>query len=144
MNEVYWVTGGIFAVLLAASLWDIRRREIHPWMMLATAILSGCSCFLQRAETGILMMAAALLPGAVLLLIALVSGQSMGYGDGLLAICAGPGFGLVQMVTGVFFAFFFSALWAVMLLASKKGGRKTRIPFVPMLTLGLGVMQLVS
>lgn len=80
--------------------------------------------------------------GLVLILLALVSGQVLGVGDGV-----------VFVITGIFMGFwgnvelFLVSLWlagilALFLLIVKKKGRKYQIPFVPFI-LGAYVLMLV-
>lgn len=137
-----------FGILLCASVRDIKKREVATWMMAAALLLSVCACALQASSAGIMevLLAAgvSLLPGMALLMMAALFQDKMGFGDGFMALFLGPVFGVEGMVTGLFLAFFFSAVVSVFLIAMKKAGRKSTIPFLPFLTAGMGVMHLVS
>lgn len=74
-----------------------------------------------------------ILPGILLMATAGITGQAVGYGDGLvLAVC-----GLVVKAEGsvgiLLYGLFLSAAAALYLLTVKKAGRKREIPFVPCL-----------
>lgn len=134
----------VMTVLGITSFQDLKSREIPVWLLICCGALSaGKVIFLL---TGARFVPAefmiSLLPGALLLLTAYVTGQGVGYGDGLLALCIGPAVGAAALVTGMCVAVMVSGLVSVVLLALRKAGRRTKIPFVPFLTFGLGVMML--
>ena len=133
-----------FALLLAASVLDIKKQEIAGWMMAGAAALSVTACILQWKEVAASEMALSVLPGVVLILLAVLFRGSFGMGDGIFAACLGPVFGVAQMASGIFFALLFGAMAGIALIVSRKGSRKSTLPFVPLLTLGMGVTQLVS
>ena len=133
-----------FLVLISASVTDILRREVATWMMALAGVISLTGCLTQPLPGFLPQAGLSLLPGLALLGLAALSRERMGYGDGIMAALIGPCFGLQQMVTGLFLAFLLSAVVSVGLIALKKAGRKTTIPFLPFLTAGMGVMQLVS
>ena len=148
MNTEQVMIVAAFLILVSASVRDIRKREVATWMMAGAFLVSAIACLLQvnsAPGTRILLSAGvSLLPGLALLAMAALFRDKMGFGDGLMALLFGPAFGLQRMVTGLFLAFFFSGLVSLVLIALKKAGRKSTIPFLPFLTAGMGVMQLVS
>ena len=78
------------------------------------------------------------------ILLSFVSRQSVGYGDGLLLLCAGPALGAGVAVMGMIAAVFACGLVSGALLIFKKVGKKAQMPFVPFLTFGMGVMMLAQ
>lgn len=132
--------------MVISSIGDIRSKEVFLWeilgclgMSFAAVILSICGNSFDASD--ILM---SLMPGAFLLLIAYVSRSSMGYGDGLLLLAAGPALGSNVTVMGMIAAVFACGLISGLLLVFKRVGRKARIPFVPFMTFGMGVMLLAQ
>ena len=87
-------------------------------------------------------LAASLMPGAALLLVALVTHEAVGYGDGLLLLVAGPLFGWQKMLLCIPAALLLTSAVSVFLLAFKKADRKTKILFIPFLAAGMGVISL--
>ena len=80
---------------------------------------------------------AAILGGGFFLLIFLISkGAAMGFGDVKLAVLMGLLLGLPKVLVALFLAFFFGAIIGVILMAFKKKGLKSEIPFGPFLIAG--------
>ena len=144
MNTENILIMAVFCILVIASIRDIIKREVAIWMMALAGVVSLAGCLTQSLPGYLPQAGLSLLPGMALLGMAALSREKMGYGDGIMAALVGPCFGLQQMVAGLFLAFLFSAMVSVVLIALKKAGRKTTIPFLPFLTAGIGVMQLVS
>ena len=130
------------AVLCCASVCDYKTKQIPRALLLVCAGVSACAALAALSGGGMTWMQFlyALMPGAVLLALSFLSRQNIGYGDGLLMLLAGPTFGAEKTAAGVLCAFFFSAVCSVILLILRRVKKKTRIPFVPFLTAGLGVM----
>ena len=132
----------ILLILVISAIGDIRNKEISLREVAACVAVSASSATvgLMRGETGVIAILLSLIPGGIILLIGLLSRQQVGYGDALLALGAGPAMGLFCMGAGLLLALFFSSIFSLCLLAFKKAGKRTRIPFVPFMALGLGVM----
>ena len=130
-----------FAVTAVAAVFDIRKKEL-PWPVFAAAGLTSAICMIKSAMGGGDWYAAPLLsliPGAALLALAFLSRESMGYGDGLFAMSVGPVFGMETMFLGIFAAFFLCGITSVILLVFRKADRKSSLPFIPFLLVGMGV-----
>lgn len=124
----------IVDVVLLGSLavlgWiDIKQKMIPVVPVVATGIM----LLLYRLWEGNSFegVAAGLLPGAVLLLLAFCTGESIGSGDGLVVCMVGAGCGLENTVAVLGMALVCVALLAIVLLAAGKAGRKTELPFLP-------------
>ncbi|MBR0165065.1 MAG: prepilin peptidase [Lachnospiraceae bacterium] len=130
--------------LIIAAVADIRTKKISMVWIACTAFLSVVSAAVALTDrTGTIRgILAAMLPGAGLVLLSVLSRQSVGAGDGLLLAATGPVFGWRLALTGLMTAFFLSAIVSAVLLISGKAGRKTRIPFVPFLASAMGVMTI--
>lgn len=127
--------------MIAASAEDLKNLEISILMPVSCGIVS-CTFFavgISKGEMDILGMVLALIPGAILLFLAFATRQSIGYGDGLMAISLAPFLGLRQMCFCIVVAFTLSSILAVLIMLLKKGDRKARIPFIPLLAIGVGV-----
>ena len=129
-------------LLAATSLYDMRTRKIPVMLIALTAVLSlveGTIILTDHTGTP-LQIFGALLPGAALVALSLISAQSIGLGDGLLIAAAGPVFGGYTICAGVMLAFFFSAVVSLVLMVWKRADKKMRIPFVPFLASAMGVV----
>lgn len=137
---------GVLLIMIITSVGDIRSRAVLMWEILGCFAMSfakvAYSIYGGSFDASDVLMS--MMPGAFLLLLAYVSRQNVGYGDGLLILCAGPALGSNITVMGMIAGVFACGLVSGLLLVIKKVGRKARIPFVPFMTLGMGVMMLAQ
>ncbi len=138
--EMKWIIISVF--MAVCTITDIRKKEIP----VAVVALSGLALFFyvifgeKKQWMDILY---SLMPGMLLLMLSYCTRESIGYGDGLvvlvIGICMGMGI-CIAAVTGLII----SAICAAALLALRKAGGKSRIPFVPFLSVGLGVVLIAQ
>lgn len=137
---------GVLLIMIISSIGDIRSRDVFLWEILGCFGMSfakvAVSIYGGNFDASDVLMS--LVPGVFLLLLSFVSGQSVGYGDGLLILCAGPALGAGVAVMGMVAGVFACGLISGILLVLKKVGKKAKMPFVPFLTLGMGVMMLAQ
>ncbi len=143
MFGVWWLVVGIliFAVL---SVFDIRSRRIPICGFVIVFVYSVLSlaCFRETefVWTDVLM---SVIPGLVLMGLSVITEGKVGLGDGILVAEIGLALGIEKcacMLTG---ALVLSCLFAGGLLVFRKAGLQTRIPFVPFITAGMGVIAFV-
>ncbi len=117
--------------LFAVSIMDIRSRKVPVWTLVMGGVLTSAACICQK--NGYPDIARGMLPGIFLLLTAFVTGKA-GYGDGVVLLFLGmtAGAGESFIIFGI--SLFLAALFSVLLLALRKAGRNTGIPFLPFLT----------
>ena len=77
-----------------------------------------------------------LLPGALVLGLAFLTREQIGYGDGLLLLTLGCCLGIESTLGILMGGLYISFVVSLFLLVLKRAGRNTRIPFVPCLFLG--------
>ena len=128
--------------MLVCSYEDLRKKEVALWKIgcCGVASLFRIGMEIVGGNADYIAFLLSLLPGAVLLGISFVTREGIGYGDGLLMLSIGPAVGLRSLAAGMFVAFFVSSIFSAALLLIKKVKRNYRIPFIPFLTIGLGVM----
>lgn len=80
-----------------------------------------------------------LLPGVGLLVIAFITKESIGYGDGLAVMVLGLWTGAIFAVLTLFIGVLAAGIWSVICLLRK---RTEPIPFIPFLLLGMEVVLL--
>ncbi len=124
----------ILAGLAVLSWTDIRTRKVP----VIPVMLSGVVFVIYRVWTGVTVMelAAGILPGTLLLLLAFVSGESIGKGDGLVLFMLGIYCGMAKAVAVLGMALLLAAVLALVLLLLKRANRKTKLPFLPCLCAG--------
>ncbi len=110
LNFTYLYTGIVLAAGLLITEWMGRngRLPASEWILSA-------------------------LPGLLFLLLALLSREKIGYGDGVMLLILGACLGWREIWKLWMMANLLLLFASIFLLATKKAGRNTRIPFVPFL-----------
>lgn len=125
--------------LLIMSIQDIKRREISLWLILVY-VLSGiiASIFLYSVMDVVF----SLIPGALMLFLAFVSEEKIGYADGLISIGLGIWMGTELSVIVIVLSFgcvgAYSIVFILIEMIKKKGiNLQKQLPFIPFLLGGL-------
>ena len=136
----------VLLLLLIASAVDIRKKEVPLWELGVAGALSAAKIITDLVVGSFdpLASALALVPGALFLALAFITRQGVGYGDGLLILCIGPALGLYGLALGLIISLFACSLFSGVLLLLKRAKGGTRIPYIPFLTIGMGVMMLAQ
>ncbi len=131
---IAWV---LISVLIVASFLDIKSLEIPDGVSLWIAALGVISFFIPGLLwwERVLGIFAASLPLFIIFLI--TDGNAMGMGDIKFMAAAGLLLGYKLALLSLFSSAIFGSIIGILLIVSKKKGRKDPIPFVPMLSLGI-------
>lgn len=116
---------------------DIHRKQIS---VIRSVFLGIVACMMRgwmgQPDPGLeslRFLAGAMLPGGILLIIAKITRQAVGYGDGILltvcGLCLGGKIAVLLFVTGLWLLFPVS----MVLLLSGRAGRRDELPFAPFL-----------
>ena len=116
------------AVLAGIDL-KIRKIPVLPVLFLGLFSVG----FRLWAGIGLWELAAGMIPGVILLGLAVCTGESIGIGDGLVLLVLGGFAGIVRTVAVLGVALVLAAALSVCLLLLKKVKRKTELPFLPCL-----------
>lgn len=127
--------------LFIGSIFDLKTRKLPLIFLL---FFGGVAVVLMilgfsKEPTDIL---ARILPGILLLMLGFATREGIGYGDGAAAVILGLLLGWEWCIAAVMAGFFLSTLCAAVLLMLKRVNGKSRIPYIPFLTVGLVVMLL--
>lgn len=128
------------AVLLWLAIQDKRHlgiSRLQLWIGAGILLFAGsfCECSRQVRLGGAAF-------GAVLFAFIYFSKEALGVADGIVITACGIAFGLYEVVVLCFFASLYAGGYAVVLLLTKKAGRKSRIPFLPFLLLGYVTLRM--
>lgn len=132
--------------LTAAAICDIRSKSLPVILLVAGGIMTA-AYEVSLAAGGMLdlyNLMLAMLPGILMLIVSYASCGSMGTGDGLTALIAGPMLGAGAAFVVMCIAFLLSGAVAVTLLTVRRAGRSTRIPFVPMIAAAAGMVAICT
>lgn len=126
-------------LLIIESIFDIRKREINMKVLLIWFVL-GSVIFIVSPERDWLLFVGGIAEGAALLLVSFATREGIGMGDGFILMCTGAFLGAKNNLIMFFVACLLCSVLSGILIAGKKAGRNTRIPFVPFLVPGFIVM----
>ncbi len=120
--------------LFCISIMDIRKCRVPVGML---AIGGGLSvlvlaCRYYVGEIDYFNVLKGILPGALLLLIAFVT-KKAGYGDGIVLLVLGVAAGGGKSLLFFGLSLLLICIWSILLLALRKAGHNTKIPYVPFL-----------
>lgn len=134
-NLELWQWIMLLLILLPATIVDIKLKRINVYLCLVAmlAVLAFRTLVIEEKDVVII---ADLIPGVVMLFISFLSGEKIGYGDGIMLTYIGCVMGWKGALTALFVSLFASAVISVILLLLKKADRKTEIPFVPFISIG--------
>lgn len=116
--------------LLIISIWDVRKRRVPVWLLIPGGIFALAEAAGQ--QYGELTVVRIMLPGAVLLLLALTTGN-VGYADGIVMLFLGVISGSEKSLLIFGISLFLAAICSLVLLALRKVKKNTGIPFLPFL-----------
>ncbi len=138
-----FVGGAVFALMLLAIFFIDLEHRIVPNAISYPGLVLG---LLLAIPQGRLLEASlsALGAGSVFFLIAILSRGGMGGGDIKLAAMMGAFLGWPEIAVALMLAFFLGAGAGVLLIALRRGTRKTPIPFGPALAVGAVVAFLAG
>jgi leader peptidase (prepilin peptidase)/N-methyltransferase len=113
---------------------DIRRRKIYPMLTLVGAVtglaVRAVLLYPERGGAGTaLSVLLSLLPGALLILLARLTEEKVGYGDGIMLLMLGSWTGAAEASVSFLIALFYAAI------VGAASGKK-EVPFVPYLAAG--------
>lgn len=122
----------VWIFLAVGSIYDGRYQRI-PVVLVAVGALAGVLLGDRGTPAGWMY---CLLPGIGMLFLAFLTGEKVGYGDGLFLCALGLLTGVEECLTDMMFGLLGACLVSILLLLLKKGTVKTKIPFVPFLLAG--------
>lgn len=126
--------GILLVFLVIHTVLDIRSHMVPVWS--AMGFLAGGAAVALIGGESPLTLAAGMIPGAAMLLTGKLSGEAVGYGDGLAVLVTGCCLGLRETCGAVLSGLVLSAGWSILLMVTGKAGMKNEIPWIPFLLLG--------
>lgn len=129
---------GAIMFLAILSLEDIREKRISVKRVLIGALTAVICQLITRQASGIAIVGS-LIPGIVLLLLSVMTKESIGKGDGIVVMMLGLWIGGWMTFLVVCLAVWVAGIFAIVCLMRKK---RELIPFVPCLLMGMEVLLL--
>ena len=119
----------MLAVLAGFAVYDIKTKSVSLIAIAVSAV--GVLIYRLFAGTGMAELAAGLIPGLLVVMLAFVTKESIGIGDGLMLCVLGMFCGWRRCLAAFGLALVISAVFAMVLLVCRRAGRKTEIPLLP-------------
>lgn len=130
--------GAVPAILLILTVEDIRKMSVKGSMLLLGAfLLLAAGGF---SEPALWERIGGMLVGGGIVILSFLTKEAIGMADALLFIAYGTAFGIWSLLLLGLFSFGAAAIWSGAMLATKKVGRKGRVPFLPFFTFGYLVL----
>ena len=129
---------------MVGSIYDWKYRSVPVWILIVGGLggMAGILCTLVGTYGRSTEVWLALLPGAMALLLAYITREQIGYGDGVLLLIMGGCLGSYKVIVALLVAIAGSGVVSMLLLICRKAERSSRIPFVPFLCMGSFVTML--
>jgi leader peptidase (prepilin peptidase)/N-methyltransferase len=136
--QVEWLFIRDFAALAGLSVLsaeDLKRKEVSMIPVTGMAMI-GTMCSILGGEWADASFLMRFIPGLLALLLARVSGERIGYGDGWVLLCLGCYLSAENMINLCMISLFCIGIVALFMLLVLHRSRQAQIPFVPFLLLG--------
>lgn len=127
---------GAFMFLGMLTLEDIREKRISVKRLAVGALAAMICQFVERQISGASIICS-LIPGILLLLLSIMTRESIGKGDGIVVMVLGLWIGGQMTFMIVCLAVWAAGIFATICLIRKK---RESIPFVPCLLMGMEVL----
>lgn len=140
-NIQIMITSMILVYLGASAYCDFRWKRI-PWCVQGMGFVFMCICIIVQWKDSNTDLLFAIMPGAFLLLLAWVTKESIGYGDGVSILLLGGMAGFRNCVWVLCFSLILLSVAGLILLVIRRVNRKTKIPYLPFLFVAESFMLL--
>lgn len=122
----------LLILLVVCAVEDLKRKEVTVTYILVFGII-GVLLHLFYPNCSVYSMLWGLLLGIAVMTVSVLSGGSIGMGDGILMTVTGVYLGGYQNLELFFVGVFLAGIWSLGLLVFKKKKRKEKIAFMPFL-----------
>jgi leader peptidase (prepilin peptidase)/N-methyltransferase len=129
--------------LLVLSAEDLRKKEISLPKVAGIAAVGAVCSFLGGSWVDVSVLVQ-FVPGLLVLLLAWLSRERIGYGDGWVILCLGCYLGAEDIANLCMIALFCAGVVSLFMLLAMHRGRQTQIPFVPFLLIGYIVILAIE
>ena len=126
--------------LLGCSIYDFIWKKLPVWIVIAgggLGLIIGLGQICVSGKRDWLDLFWGLIPGICVTGLALIAEDRIGLGGGVVLLTLGLILGIELTIMAAVVGLFLATLVGVVLMAVKKVGLQTTVPFIPFLTLGL-------
>lgn len=131
----------LFVFLGLAAYFDCRFRRI-PWSVLGMGAIFMIICNILQWKEFKMEILPAVLPGMFLLMLAWLTKEGIGYGDGISVLLLGGMVGFKNCIWVLCISLLLLSMVGLVLLVVRRVERKTKIPYLPFLLVAEGMLLL--
>lgn len=129
----------VVLMLIYESIVDLKKKYIHLWPVLVTGLMGGViNMSIYGIKASGIMAGAAV--GGILLLMAFVSRQQIGYGDAVVFLALGMCLGPVTALWVLWLSMLAAGVAGTVGIIRKKHGWRSQLPYMPFVTVGYIVL----
>ena len=132
---------GVF--LLIEGIRDLQKHKVSMITVIIAGILGAIFQFGIIQENGLKIIGGILI-GIVLLSLAKITREKIGYGDGWIFVVTGIYLGFLSNMYLLLLSLFLASWASICLLAFKKVNKKTELPFVPFILPGYLLLLVIT
>lgn len=133
---VYIIVG---LMLVYESVVDIRRKYVHIWPVAVTGFAGAMlNLSIYGIKAAFIIGGAAI--GGMLLLMAFVSRQQIGYGDAAVFLALGMCLGPVNVLWILWISMLAAGAMGIVGIFRKKHGWRSKLPYIPFVSVGYIVL----
>jgi leader peptidase (prepilin peptidase)/N-methyltransferase len=137
-----WSKAGVLFLLAGSVVSDVRKNSIPLWWLFGNGLLAVVVLYVSDAALSEALLG--LLPGTILLILALVTGERIGKGDAFLVMVLGLYLGLWVCFSVLLLSLFLAAAFGVFRKAVRHVSMKRSVIFTPFLCMGFGIWWVCS
>lgn len=129
--------------LIPCSITDFRKKKISmKWCLIGGLGAIGYQLFCKKQQ--ILFLGSSLSIGIILLVIAKISRQSIGYGDGIVFLVLGMWIGIWNSIVLLLFALIGSSIVSLFLILVIKKKKTYKIAFIPFVLAAYIMLEFIA
>lgn len=138
-----WISELLYGICCGILLWesitDIKMKKIHITGAVTIGIL-GVIKWIVTHDFSIISFLSSISIGIILLVISLLTEEKLGRGDAFYLIALGVFLEFSRMICMCMISFFTVAIFGIIMMIMKKMTKKSKVPFLPFITLGFMMM----
>lgn len=143
MFGMWWMVAGTL-ILIVLSVFDIRSKQIPLSGFAVVLIYSVISLVCaERGEYDLADILMSVIPGILLIGLSVITEGKIGLGDGILIAELGLGLGVERCIYMIAGALILNCIFSGVMLLMHRLGLHSRVPFVPFVAAGMGVVTIV-
>lgn len=125
----------ILLFLFVAAFIDYRKKEI-PFFLPVIGFIPALTLSLIQKTPTLIELALGITVGGIALILAKLTNQAIGYGDGMILICTGAALGFIKNLIMLAIALIIAACACALLMFIKRKRKKDEIAFIPFMFCG--------